>query len=71
MVDEKAHLLKECQEKVARLEAENEALRDSAETFGALAERLNQPAFAERRARAERRGVERGTRDRRAIAHRR
>ena len=37
-----AESLKECQEKVERLKEENAVLRHSSETFGDLAERLNQ-----------------------------
>jgi hypothetical protein len=66
MDEHDADQLKACQEEVAELQAENQALRDSAETFGQLAERLNQSAIADRRAFIERRRVERGTPDRRA-----
>lgn len=37
-----AEALKECQEKVQHLKEENAVLRHSSETFGDLAERLNQ-----------------------------
>ena len=37
-----AEALKECQEKVEHLKEENAVLRHSSETFGDLAERLNQ-----------------------------
>ena len=37
-----AEALKECQEKVDHLTEENAVLRHSSETFGDLAERLNQ-----------------------------
>jgi hypothetical protein len=41
--------LKVCQERVAELESENEALRRSADAFGQLAERLNAQLQEERR----------------------
>jgi hypothetical protein len=47
--------LEECQKQIAELEAENDALRKSAEAFGALAERLNRAAREERRVNPERR----------------
>jgi hypothetical protein len=65
MDDQQSDLLKECQDEVAELKAENEVLRLSAETFGQLAERLNQSALSERRASADRRHEDRGTPDRR------
>jgi hypothetical protein len=65
MGEHEEDLLKECREEVAELQAENQALRDSAETFGRLAERLNQSALAERRASLDRRRAERRTPDRR------
>ena len=37
-----AEALKECQEKVEHLKEENAVLRHSSQTFGDLAERLNQ-----------------------------
>ena len=37
-----AEALKECQERVEHLKEENAVLRHSSETFGDLAERLNQ-----------------------------
>ena len=37
-----ARVLEECEEKVAHLKEENAVLRHSSETFGDLAERLNQ-----------------------------
>ena len=42
MVDDKDDALEHCQETVEALRVENEELRESAESFGALAERLNQ-----------------------------
>lgn len=47
MTDEKPDPLKACEEKVEELAAENAELRESAESFGALAERLNQARKAE------------------------
>jgi hypothetical protein len=47
--------LEECLKQIAELEAENDALRKSAEAFGALAERLNRAARGERRVNPERR----------------
>jgi len=47
--------LEECRKQIAELEAENDALRKSAEAFGALAERLNRAAREERRVGTERR----------------
>lgn len=70
MDEQAADRLKECQKKIAELQAENEALRDSAETFGQLAERLNQSALAARPAFIERRRANRGTPDRRAHSSR-
>jgi hypothetical protein len=46
--------LEECRKQIAELEAENDALRKSAETFAALAERLNRAARGERRVGTER-----------------
>jgi hypothetical protein len=45
--------VKECEAKVEELQEENATLRQSAETFGALAERLNERAIAEQRVNAE------------------
>jgi hypothetical protein len=42
VVDQKDDALEDCKETVAALKVENEELRESAESFGALAERLNQ-----------------------------
>ena len=42
MVDHKDDALEECKETVEALKVENGELRESAESFGALAERLNQ-----------------------------
>jgi len=47
--------LKRCEDEVDRLKAENEHLRDSANTFGHLAERLNGELRAERRRTPDRR----------------
>ena len=41
MNDDTGDPLTECEETVKELKAENEELRESAESFGALAERLN------------------------------
>ena len=49
MADEaKGDPVKECEAKVEELQEENATLRESAETFGALAERLNERALAKR-----------------------
>jgi len=45
--------LEECEEKVVKLEQENDELRKSAQEFGQLAERLNQMLRHERRREAE------------------
>jgi hypothetical protein len=59
--------LKQCHEEVHRLETENKRLRQSAEAFGQLAERLNGELIAERRQRTgDRRLTARGSPDRRA-----
>lgn len=47
MNEDKPDQLQACEEKVEELAAENAELRESAETFGALAERLNQAKQAE------------------------
>jgi len=58
--------LKRCHEEVHRLETENNRLRQSAEAFGQLAERLNGELNAERRQQtADRRLTARGSPDRR------
>ena len=44
---DKPEELQACEEKVEELAAENAELRESAESFGALAERLNQARLAE------------------------
>jgi hypothetical protein len=46
---------KECQKQLEQLEQENRLLRQSAEQFGELADRLNNALRAERRAGADRR----------------
>lgn len=59
--------LDECRENLQEARLENEELRQSAEAFGTLAERLNSELNAERRANvADRRAVRRETPDRRA-----
>ena len=55
------------QARIAELEAENAHLRASAETFGELAERLNQQLREERRKAADRRTEDRASADRRII----
>ena len=58
--------LARCEAEIRRLRAENLDLRRASETFGHLAERLNQELRAERRLRpADRRQAPRGTPDRR------
>ena len=47
MNEDKHDELQECEQKVEELVAENAELRESAESFGALAERLNQARQAE------------------------
>jgi len=61
--------LKRCQEEVRRLEAENHDLRDSSDSFGCLAERLNQELHSERRRAgiADRRQTLRDCPDRRLV----
>jgi hypothetical protein len=59
--------LKRCEEEVDRLKVENEHLRDSANTFGHLAERLNGELRAERRAGVDRRQTARESAERRAL----
>ncbi|HEY2434158.1 MAG TPA: hypothetical protein VGI12_15895 [Vicinamibacterales bacterium] len=55
----------ECRQQLAELKEENSQLRQSAEQFGLLAERLNRQLGEERRRGAERRATARGTLDRR------
>ncbi len=58
--------LTRCHEEIRRLTAENQDLRRASETFGYLAERLNQALRAERRLRdTDRRQAPRETPDRR------
>ena len=45
--------LEDCEEKLVKLEQENDELRQSAQEFGQLAERLNQTLRHERRHKAE------------------
>lgn len=47
--------LQECEDKVRRLEEENQHLREASDTFGQLAERLNVTLRNERRAGNDRR----------------
>ncbi len=57
--------LKRCRAEIQRLQAENQHLRQSAETFGYLAERLSQELHAERRLRtADRRQTPNDSSDR-------
>ena len=58
--------LDQCRETLQDVKAENEELRRSAESFGNLAERLNDELRAERREGQDRRRVRRGGPDRRA-----
>ena len=57
--------LLDCKRRLAELEVENDELRASAESFGDLAERLNQELEHERRSGSERRVALRPTADRR------
>ena len=57
--------LLDCKRRLAELEIENDELRASAQTFGDLAERLNQELEHERRSGFERRVALRPTADRR------
>jgi hypothetical protein len=59
--------LKRCQSEIRRLKAENDDLRRASESFGYLAERLNQELHEERRLRTDdRRQSARGSSDRRS-----
>lgn len=58
--------LEECQQRLARLEEENEALRDAAGVFGGLAERLNHALRDERRRGRDRRQERRNAAERRS-----
>ena len=53
--------------RIAELESENAHLRESANAFGELAERLNYELREERRRNAERRTMYRGSPDRRVV----
>jgi len=65
--DERDGRLKECLTTVRTLEEENRQLRESADSFGQLAERLNQELTRERRnADADRRRERRDSPDRRS-----
>jgi hypothetical protein len=57
--------LESCREEVRRLEEENRRLRDSAKTFGDLAERLNTALERERRGGGDRRATARPGQERR------
>ncbi len=58
--------LKRCHAEIRRLKAENQDLRRASESFGYLAERLNQELRAERRSRtSDRRETQRDSPDRR------
>ena len=48
--NESPKALQECEEKLKKLEEENQHLRESSSTFGQLAERLNTTLEKERRA---------------------
>jgi hypothetical protein len=61
--------LEDCQRAVAHLREENHALRESAGSFGRLAERLNQTLRDERRRGPERRRAKRDPADRRALTN--
>jgi hypothetical protein len=61
--------VRRCHEEIRRLKAENHELRLASESFGHLAERLNQALRAERRLRgADRRPSPRRIPDRRLVA---
>jgi hypothetical protein len=55
MVDANSRTLERCEEEVRRLEEENAHLRQSAQTFGDLAERLRTTLDTERRLNGDRR----------------
>jgi hypothetical protein len=61
--------LETCEEEVRRLEEENAQLRESAQTFGDLAERLRTTLETERRVSGDRRLVVREAADRRRTLH--
>lgn len=58
VVEPKSRTLEDCLARIRQLEEENAHLRDAAQTFGDLAERLKRALDAERR-RAERSGTHR------------
>jgi hypothetical protein len=60
----------DCRKELERLQEENDRLRRSAASFGALAERINVALQRERRSGRDRRGAARETPDRRQHAYR-
>jgi hypothetical protein len=64
--ESKSQALDECRETVQKLEEENAHLRESADAFGHLAERLNETLRAERRTTTDRRRAPREGANRRA-----
>ena len=63
--DDMLEALADCEHQVEHLKQENELLRGAADSFGGLAERLNQALSAERRLGADRRAKPRPAGDRR------